>query len=235
MKRKQVKKGIAGIMALFLIMGYTASPMRVAAMTEDTVMQESEEGKLLETELATVEESQVPEGYVVPALEDWKYTKNEDGTVTLWHYNGEDEKVYIPAYYGEEKVVLQTEEGKYGPTGVFEDCTVTGVAFDPEIKDADMCGMFFHCENLTEVLDIPAGVTKMEFTFLYCRSLTEAPEIPAGVTDMNGTFCGTGLIEAPVIPSGVTNMESTFMQCSSLVKAPVIPAGVTNIICTFEE
>ena len=115
MKRKQVKKGIAGIRALFLVIGYTASPVRVAAMAEDTVIQESEKGNLLKSgtgksELATVEESQVPEGYVVPALEDWKYTKNEDGTVTLWHYNGEDEKVYIPAYYGEAKVVLQTEE-----------------------------------------------------------------------------------------------------------------------------
>ena len=188
MKSKQVKKGIAGIMALFLVMGYTASPMRVAAMTKDTVIQEPEEMKLLESELATVEESQVPEGYVVPALEDWKYTKNEDGTVTLWRYIGEDEKVYIPAYYGEAKVVLQsTKEGKKY-VGVFEHCAITGVAFDPEIKDADMCCMFFHCENLIEVLNIPTGVTKMEGTFMYCTSLTEVPEIPAGVTNMKSTF-----------------------------------------------
>ena len=59
MKRKYIKNGIAGMMALFLVMGHTASPMMVAAMTEDTVIQESEEIKAQEsgTEKSIIEES----------------------------------------------------------------------------------------------------------------------------------------------------------------------------------
>ena len=87
---------------------------------------------------------------------------------------------------------------------------------------------FFGCSNLTEVGNIPEGVTNMYGTFMFCSSLIEAPAIPEGVTNMYSTFDGcTSLVSAPTIPESVTDMTGTFRNCTSIdgifVIKPVTP------------
>ena len=51
-----------------------------------------------------------------------------------------------------------------------------------------MEGCFSGCENLTQALVIPSGVTNMGRCFMSCERLTQAPVIPSGVLYMAHCF-----------------------------------------------
>ena len=97
-----------------------------------------------------------------------------------------------------------------------------------------MVNFFNGCSNLTEVSQIPNGVTTMAYTFRLCSNLVNVPVIPNSVTNMYYTFGNcSNLVNAPAIPNSVTDMRYTFYGCSNLVNAPVIPNGVTSMVNTF--
>ena len=97
-----------------------------------------------------------------------------------------------------------------------------------------MVNFFNGCSNLTEVSQIPNGVTTMTYTFRSCSNLVNVPVIPNSVTTMISTFYScSNLVNVPVIPNSVTNMSQTFRSCSNLVNAPVIPNSVTSMPYTF--
>lgn len=182
--------------------------------------------------------SQVPEGYVIPDLEDWKHTVNEDGTVTMWHYIGTNEKVYVPAYYGEYRVIMEREysdpEDSSSWIGVFENEPVTGVWFDPEIEGSDFIGMFSNCQQLEEVGTIPDDVTDMTQTFYGCKSLISVPKMPDSVNNLYATFLNCiSLQEVPNFPASVTEMKYTCRGCRSLMEVPALPDTVTNMYGAF--
>lgn len=203
--------------------------------TEDglTVYYTSENEAILDEILETTT-GKIQKGKEIPLLSDWTYTTEENGTVVLHHYNGEAEKIYVPAYYKESKVVLTPEKKGKDTIGVFEKTSVVEVEFDGRIENADMTEMFAGCTSLTKAPVIPEKVTSLKKTFYGCKSLTRAPKLPGKVMNLEGTFAGCEkLKKAPVLPKRVKVLSETFKGCTSLTLAPVIPAGVTKMDETF--
>ena len=179
---------------------------------------------------------------------NWEYTLDDSSsTITLTKYIGDNPDVKVQNYYAADgrtynnvvisKTVIDYNSGEILSYGAFaENSYIESVTFGNNVKaeDNDAASMFFLNANLTEVFNIPNGVTNMDYTFYGCESLEKAPVIPNNVTNMEGTFCYCpSLTKAPVIPESVTNMNYTFWNCESLTKAPVIPESVTNMIGTF--
>ncbi len=123
------------------------------------------------------------------------------------------------AYFYNNKVITKFPELQY----------CTGLS--------DLYGAFYGCSNLTEVGNIPEGVTNMSQTFNGCSNLINAPTIPEGVTTLYQTFynCSSLITAPPIIPESVTYMYATFYNCSSLIKAPAIPRRVNNIEYVFRN
>jgi surface protein len=123
--------------------------------------------------------------------------------------------------------------------------------------------VFYCCENLETVNNIPKSITEMketfhgcsklnqhfdfsgyniinngfDSTFYGCLSLTYAPIFPSNYTGTmkNCFYDCKSLTTASVIPDGVNYMYETFKNCISLTTAPTIPSSVTNLAGTFHS
>lgn len=179
-------------------------------------------------------------------VDDWEYVLDDtEQTILLKKYIGTNDSIKIPA-----QMSVTTDEGTktYDVTfagdyeartqvGVFASnskCNIRAVSFDDGVKMTNMKYMFYGCETLEAVLNIPSGVTNMYGTFKGCTSLVTVSALPSGLTELTSTFqdCKK-LSEAPVIPAAVTNMYATFKNCEMLTEAPVLPPMVTNLDWTF--
>ena len=180
------------------------------------------------------------------AAEDWEYKLDETNhTILLKKYIGTSDCVKIPAQMsvatdgntGTYDVVFA---GGYEPrtkTGIFasnSNCSIRAVSFEDGVKLTDMQYMFYGCDKLEAVLNIPSTVTNMTGTFKGCTSLVTVSALPAGLTELPATFqdCKK-LSAAPAIPAGVKSMDSTFKNCEMLTTAPVLPAMLQNLDWTF--
>lgn len=118
---------------------------------------------------------------------------------------------------------------------------------------ADFTNAFYNCQNLTDVKNIPNGITSANYMFSNCRklvnigafkndvkavafmcrncvSLKNAVEIPDGVTSMWGTYIDcTNLTNVPItaISLNAVDMDSMFQNCRNLVTAPIIPPNAS--------
>lgn len=177
---------------------------------------------------------------------DWEYTVNEiEGTVLLKKYIGTADCIKIPA---QMSVTVDGVTRKYDvkfaggyqertKTGVFASnskCKVRAVSLAEGIKITDMKYMFFGCDNLETVLNIPSTVTDMTGTFKDCTSLISVGPLPSTITELPSTFenCKK-LCVAPDIPRTVKSLYATFKNCEMLASAPTLPDGVENLDWTF--
>lgn len=126
------------------------------------------------------------------------------------------------------------------------------------IGSANFTNAFYNCQNLTDVKNIPNGITSANYMFSNCRklvnigafkndvkavafmcrncvSLKNAVEIPDGVTSMWGTYIDcTNLTNVPItaISLNAVDMDSMFQNCRNLVTAPIIPPNA-SVSSTF--
>lgn len=177
---------------------------------------------------------------------DWEYKLDEtEKTILLKKYIGLSDCIKIPA-----RMSVTTDgvtdtydvkfEGGYEArtqTGVFasnKKCAIKAVSFEDGVQLTDMQYMFYGCEQLEAVLNIPSTVTNMKGTFKDCTSLVTVAALPSGITELPNTFqdCKK-LSAAPVIPASVRSMDSTFKNCEMLTTAPVLPAMLESLDWTF--
>ncbi len=157
----------------------------------------------------------------------WKYSINEDGTVTI---TGTTE------ISGELKLPNKIEGRKVTSIGAFafSGCSgLNGNLVIPEGVTNIGQGAFDNCTGLAGSLTIPKGVTSIgAFAFANCIGLTGNLTISKEVTSIGAfafTYC-SGLTGSLTIPKGVTSIgRRAFSNCSGLTGSLTIPEGVTNI------
>ena len=134
-----------------------------------------------------------------------------------------------------------------------------GAAGTAGTGSANFAYAFYNCQNLTDVKNIPNGITSANYMFSNCRklvnisafkndiravafmcqnctSLKNAVEISDGVTSMWATYVNcTNLTNVPItaISLGAVDMDAAFSNCRNLVTAPIIPPNVTSMTSTF--
>ena len=84
--------------------------------------------------------------------------------------------------------------------------------------------------NITKCLNIRNDITNMFGFFYNFALLTEIPELPSGITSLRDTFFGcTSFNQQVNIPSTVTLTNGTFFECESFNQPVVIPDGVETL------
>jgi hypothetical protein len=129
-------------------------------------------------------------------LSNWVTYENEDGTLTITKYLGNDQDVIIPTTINGKQV--KSIEGNLGSLKV---------------------SIFFSRENLIQSVTIEEGVQVIgERAFLDCGNLKSA-EIPASITSIGKeAYYGCKILSSVVLPGGVKNIgEAAFDECPDLV------------------
>lgn len=107
---------------------------------------------------------------------DFEYSTNNDGTVTIEVYNGNNSKVNIPSKINGKTVTSIGSDAFYG-------CTSLKEAIIPNSVTSIGSEVFFGCTSLTKVT-IGNSVTSIgDYVFSACDSL-KSIDIPASVTDI---------------------------------------------------
>jgi hypothetical protein len=150
-------------------------------------------------------------------IADWEYTEEDDGTVTLHCYKGNDTKVIIPNYIN-KKPVKKTQIKSDSSSGSF---------WASEICSNTLYGKMQ--ETITEVV-ISDGIQELgEYTFVRSRTL-EKVTIPDSVRVIgNNVFAGCSKLSDVIIGSGVTTIgQRAFINCTNLSNV-IIPNSVAII------
>ena len=145
-------------------------------------------------------------------IDDWNFTVEDDGTVTLTLYEGTDTEVTIPNYVNGKpvKTIKQTRQ-QYGMTRVN----------DTNFWSAKLCGgtddpYYFIQRTITKV-NISHGIENIgKNTFKYSRALEEI-KIPSTVTKIEElAFYGCASLKEITIPSSVKIMGSNVFDGTSI-------------------
>ena len=191
---------------------------------EETEAATEELEKEAEEESETVEV--ISEEKNVTAASDFNYEVNEDGTITITGYTGNDADIEIPEEIDGKRV---TEIGK----SAFESCyNLISVKISNGVTSIGDSA-FENCGNLTSI-EIPNSVTSIrKEAFEWCTDLTSI-RIPDSVTSIGEeAFLGCFDLASVTIPSSVTSIErSAFAYCSRLTS---IEVDVNNTVYTSEE
>ena len=177
-------------------------------------------------------------------IEDWEYTENEDGTLTITKYKGNDTVVVIPNSI-DGKRVIATQGSNWG--SLWDDSICTGSSHnDPTFwyttdqttiekviisEGIEKIGGFSFTASIAmrEVV-FPTTIKAIEYhAFTGCSSLSSI-SIPNSITEIAYYAFGscTSLTEIN-IPNSITSIGSNaFSGCSNLKKV-TIPDSVTSI------
>lgn len=112
----------------------------------------------------------------------WSYLENDDGTITLYRYNKQENVVIIPQNVDGkivsalgEKIFVNINDGSDDRSlnGVYEDNNyLEKVIIEADIKEIPNMA-FYICRNLKEI-QLNSGIGKIgDFAFYGCKSLTE--------------------------------------------------------------
>lgn len=181
----------------------------------------------------------------------WRWRKQDDGTLMLTYYKGDDTVIKVPskigkravtavgrktfAYHEEERpdeleinrIILPGCIRSIG-ANAFSCCASLEEIVIPENVDEIGEGVFIACKRLTEV-NIPVAVKEIEdYLFAQCINLRSV-NLPAGIKRIgNRAFKFCLALKEPVIPEGTEEIgDNAFKSCRSLTV--VIPASVTKI------
>ena len=165
-------------------------------------------------------------------IDDWIYVVEDNGTITLNGYKGQDKEVVIPNYINgvPVKKLGRTHHAYCGPNS-------RGTFWDPSICTNNKVGLYQYIQNDITSVTISEGIEAIDY-YVFCASqgLTKIT-IPSSVTSIGGNAFGycTSLTEI-TIPSSVTSIgDGTFENCASLTEI-TIPSSVTSIgDGTFEK
>ncbi len=151
---------------------------------------------------------------------DWDYEVNEDGTVTVTEYNGEENEVVIPAVLDGYKV---TSIGEFAFSS-----SLTNISIPSSVTSIGW-NAFYGCSSLKSI-SIPNSVTSIEgYAFWDCSSL-KSISIPDSVTSIGRyAFRGTKWLDnkRAVNPCVVVNgILIDGYECKGIVN---IPSSVTSI------
>ena len=213
--------------------------------TETEVIDTTEESEDT-TENEEVEVVEEEKEKVVTAAGDFQYEENEDGTITVTRYIGENTKVVIPEQIAGKSVTVIGDSAFYCrsdltsidipdsvtiiESGAFTDCTSLTSIEIPDGVTSIEASLFFECKNLVSV-KIPDSVTSIgDSAFYLCESL-KSIKIPNSVTVIKGgwSFYGCSSMTSIEMSDNVTSIgESAFGGCESLTSIE-IPDGVTSI------
>lgn len=224
---------------------------RIEIGTESTEIEVSDT-----TEVTEIQELEVVEAERKGVAEDFSYVVEEDGTVTIIGYQGNDTTVVIP----------ETIDGKnvtsIGDLAFFYCNNITSINIPTSVTNIGI-GAFQSCGSLTNInipvntvkigkgafsgctslksIEIPASVTSIgEDAFMFCSRLTSI-EIPASVTSIGSNAfsgCSEGLTSIIVDEGNTTYNSGAGSNCiietatNALIvgcKNTVIPTGVTSI------
>ena len=157
--------------------------------------------------------------------------------------------------------------GNANMNGAFVGCKNLSTAnfssaiFDEGDANVNMPFVFYNCQNLVNVVNLPNGARNLSFGFANCLKLNDVTRLPETVNDisctfsnctnlktaidisdsvytMQGTYKGcTNLTNVPItsVSLNTQNMDSAFENCYKLTKASIIPPNVTGMRSVFRN
>ena len=162
----------------------------------------------------------------------WGYTEQDDGTIRLNSYKGEETAVEIPPRIG-GKAVTVIGKGALSPVGPrASNLTARKEITEVSIPDSITCieeKAFMRCRMLRDLRLPPQLCSVGSDAFHACESLTEIT-IPDSVTEI-GPCCFESCtsLKRIVLPEGIRELKrELFSGCTSL-ESIRIPAGVKEI------
>ena len=177
--------------------------------------------------------------------EDFTYTENEDGSITITKYKGTDAEVVIPGEIDGKSVTVIGKEAFYKNTAV------TSVLI-PENVHTIGATAFEFCEGLTEII-LPGNLRTIEnCAFAYCSALTRVvmtgdvtsigPQafadctnladinIPESVTEIGfSAFSGTAWLAAKQEQDPLVIVNHILIDGTACKGEVSVPRGVTSI------
>ncbi len=158
-------------------------------------------------------------------IDDWIYVLEDDGTITLNGYKGQDKEVVIPNYINgvPVKKLGRTHHAYMGPSSI-------GTFWDPSICTNNRIGGYFYIQNDITSVTISEGIEMIDnYVFFASQGLTKIT-IPSSVTSIgDNAFANCTSLTKITIPSSVTSIGGgAFDYCTSLTKI-TIPSSVTSI------
>ena len=176
----------------------------------------------------------------------YNYTVNDDDTVTITKYTGDEEEVTIPGTIDGKSVTSIGKEAFYKktsltsitiPEGVtsiedsaFSNCTSLKNAALPDSLTNLGPRVFFHCPGLTGIT-IPDSVTSIGHrAFCYCSRLTDITLSNSLTIIDHETFRNCTSLKSITIPGSVTSIgASAFNECTNLTSVTIPDNSVTSI------
>lgn len=117
--------------------------------------------------------------------QDYQFTENPDGTLTLTKYLGTKETVTIPNKIGDQQVKALGSADQL--TGVFQNCASVKTVDIPDGIESIGAKAFYYCESL-ETVTLPPSIRKIgNYAFMGCKNLKsmnflgDAPEMGSNV------------------------------------------------------
>ena len=136
------------------------------------------------------------ESYLITtSIESWEYTIS--GTdIILEKYIGTEAEIFVPDTFKLNNILYNTvlkrtrsswptSEGPFANNNIIEK-----IEFGKNVivEENDATAMFYYCENLNKVYNLPKNVKTLASTFGGCKSLESVPSIPQTVTSMSYCF-----------------------------------------------
>ena len=146
----------------------------------------------------------------------------EDGTVKITKYCGNDTSFVIPAEIDGKPVT------SIGYRAFADSTLLTSITIPDSVKYIEM-GAFASCTSLTDIV-LPASLITIDTeAFRNCTSLTSVT-IPDGVTDIGSyAFASCSALTKISLPDSVVVIgDRAFFDCP-LLKSVTVPASVTDI------
>ncbi len=136
-------------------------------------------------------------------IDDWIYVVEDNGTITLNGYKGQDKEVVIPNYINglPVKKLGRTHHAYCGPNS-------TGTFWDPSICTNDRIFQYYYIQNDITSVTISEGIEAIDYYVFYASQGLTKITIPSSVTSIgDSAFCYCISLTEITIPSNVTTMK----------------------------
>ena len=206
--------------------------------TVDIAKEEAEAEKRLDRKLSRIDKP----GSVAALRKIWSYRKQEDGTLIITRYKGEESRIEIPSVIGKSRVTAIGRDFAWGtkladvtvPEGVlsiedyaFYKCESLVTVNLPKTIEKIGSGAFSLCENLKNI-SIPESVRYMDQSSFYgCEALQDE----TGFAIVDGCLLGYYGNDALIrVPDNVRRIVSMGLELSSGgIHEVILPEGVQII------